>query len=463
MSIPSPRDAPQDALPTEVTAEPAKKGKKPKRHAERVVRKVAVPKSDLLDRLARASGQLYTQALVTYWRILRKTGNGKNGRKPVFLSQYRMEALYPKDPDGLLHSHTCDAIVGNFYDAIKSANERKKKGDKDAKYPRRRKWYYKITWKTSGIRLKDGHLILSTGKHIESLVLPWTHELPRMVEIGWKMTGGYELRAMYEVGKGQPLGNGVAAIDQGELRTATVYDGEKATIYSGRLVRSKARYRAKTIAKLEAKISRTRKGNGHQKSSRRRKKLIRAKRRVTSKINHQIKDIQHKQSAHLVSTLYNSGVQTVVIGDIKDIRKSIQYGPKTNQQLHGWSFGAFRWMVTYKAKRLGMSVELMDEAYTSQTCPQCAARHKPRGRTYRCKCGFVSDRDAVGSMNIRAKYLDSFGKPVVGVMSPPVRGVRYDPQFSRHLALNTPRTPGFSHGETHAGGGVRAHPTWHRP
>ena len=262
-----------------------------------------------------------------------------------------------------------------------------------------------------------------------------------MVEIGWKKTGGYEIRAVYEVQTEPPLGNGVAAIDQGELRTATVYDGERSTIYSGRLVRSKSRYRAKVIAKLEAKIAKTRKGNGHQKSSRRRKKLIRAKRRVTRRIDNQIRDIQHKQSTHLVSTLHNQGVQTVVIGDIRDIRKSMRYGAKANQKLHGWSFGKFRQMVTYKSQRLGMQAVLMDEAYTSQTCPQCAERSKPRGRTYRCKCGYVCDRDAVGAINIRANYLDSFGKPVVGVMAPPVRGVRFTPHFSRHLALNTLRTP----------------------
>lgn len=402
------------------------------------VRKIGLPGSPLLDHLTRAAGELYSRTVTTYWRILRKTGTGKNGRKAVFLSQYGMEKLCMSPH---LHAHTSDAIVGNFYASIKSANERKKKGNQEARYPRRRKRFYKITWKSAGIRLKDGNLILSNGKKNETLVIPWTFEKPEMVEIGWKKTGGYELRAVYKQSSISPLGTGVAAIDQGEIRTATVYDGEQSTIYSGRLARSKSRYRAKVIAKLDAKISRTRKGNAHVKSSRRRKKLIRAKNRVTRRIDNQIRDIQHKQSCHLVSTLYNQGVQTVVIGDIRDIRKSMQYGKKANQKLHGWSFGKFRQMVKYKAERLGMQIKLMDEAYTSQTCPQCAERHKPRGRTYRCRCGFVCDRDAVGAMNIRAKYLDTFGKPVVGVMSPPVRGVRYKPCFPRHLALNAPRTP----------------------
>ena len=70
------------------------------------------------------------------------------------------------------------------------------------------------------------------------------------------------------------------------------------------------------------------------------------------------------------------------------------------------------------------TVELQDEAYTSQTCPACGERHKPTGREYRCKCGFRYHRDGVGSWNIRAKYLGDFGSPVVGAMASPT-GVRY--------------------------------------
>lgn len=389
------------------------------------MRKLDLPASPLLDHLARAAGELYSRTVVAYWRILRKTGTGKNGRKPVFLSQYGMERICIS-PD--LHAHTSDAVVGNFYASIKSANARKKKGSKEAKYPRRRKRFFKITWKSAGIRLKKGQLILSNGKRNEPLVIPWAFDLPRQVEIGWKKTGGYELRATYVGVSPRPaLGDGVAAVDQGELRTATVYDGEQTTLYSGRLIRSKSRYRAKTIARLDANISKTKRG------SQRRKKLVRAKRRTVGKLDRQIQDILHKQTQHLVSTLHQRGVQTVVIGDIRDIRSSIKYGAKTNQKLHGWSFGRFRQMVTYKGARLGMQTVLMDEAYTSQTCPGCGERHKPRGRTYRCGCGFVCDRDGVGAMNIRAKYLGHFGAPVVGVMAPPLLGVRFRPHLS-HVA-----------------------------
>jgi len=90
------------------------------------------------------------------------------------------------------------------------------------------------------------------------------------------------------------------------------------------------------------------------------------------------------------------------------------------------SSGQARFFLSYKAQRLGMAVELQDEAYTSQECPACGMlkKSKPRGRRYTCKCGFRYHRDGVGGFNIRKKYLGS--GPVVGDMAPPT-GMRYAP------------------------------------
>ncbi|AFY86380.1 RNA-guided endonuclease InsQ/TnpB family protein [Chroococcidiopsis thermalis] len=382
-------------------------------------KRLNLEKTEQLYVLARAAGELYSRTLATYWRIVRKKG--------IFLSQYGMEKLCISNQ---LHAHTSDAIVGNFYSSIKSANARKKAGSTEAKYPRRRKYFYKITWKSAAIKVKDGLLHLSNGKGNPALVIPWQWNKPKQVEIGWKKGKGYQLRATYPTTAiASPTGEKVAAIDQGEVRTATVYDGENTTIYSGRLMRSKVRYRAKTIARIDAKISKTKRG------SKRRKSLVATKHRIIRQLDNQINDILHKQSSHLVSTLFKAGVQTVVIGDIRDIRSSIKYGAKTNQKLHSWSFGKYRWMVEYKAEKLSMKVVLQDEAYSSQTCPACGKRHKPSGRTYTCKCGFQFDRDGVGSYNIRAKYLGNFGSPVVGIMAMP-SGVRFVPHLQCRLNIS---------------------------
>ncbi|MEH7281174.1 transposase [Bacillus toyonensis] len=51
---------------------------------------------------------------------------------------------------------------------------------------------------------------------------------------------------------------------------------------------------------------------------------------------------------------------------------------------------------------------LVDEAYTSQTCPCCQRRKKVRTRNYVCVCGYEEHWDIHGARNILAKEL--YGK-----------------------------------------------------
>ncbi len=177
---------------------------------------------------------------------------------------------------------------------------------------------------------------------------------------------------------------------------------------------------------MDKKISR------RSSSSRRRKKLIRSKQKQLRKLKHQIQDIEHKNTSRLVSTLYHDGVQTLVIGDVREIRQDLDVGHPNNQKLHQWSHGSTRHMLTYKAERLGMAVVLQEESYTSKMCPKCGHRRKSQvqGRVFHCtnkKCGWTYHRDGVGSINIRAKYQGEFGCPlVVGDMAPPT-GMRFAP------------------------------------
>jgi putative transposase len=315
-----------------------------------------------------------------------------------------------------LHAHSADAVVQSFYASLKSWRVHRKI-DPDARPPRKLRKFYKVQWKQSAIRLRDGKLMLSNGKGNEPLTIPWKWDKPTLVELGWK--DGYELRAIYSVTpKSEPLGTEVAGVDLGEIHMAVTYDGSECHIYNGRYLRSVKRYQNKKKAHLQSKIDKCKKG------SKRRKKLCKTKRKVLNKIDNQINDILHKQTTKLVFRLHERGIKTVVIGDVRDIRKDLNYGHKANQKLHQWSAGKTRWMITYKSERLGMEIKLQEESYTSQTCPQCGKRHKPTNREYRCECGFVYHRDGVGACNIRSKYLGNFGTPVVGLMACPI-GVKY--------------------------------------
>ncbi len=375
------------------------------------VRRVQIGKTSQLDELAQECGLLYTQTLVFFWRTVRHKG--------IWLKEKHLKRLFTSKK---LHAHTADACVEACIAGMKSWRERKKAGDPDAHPPRRRKWYFRIEYKRSAMSLKDGKLRLSNGKGNAPLILDWRWELPQTMVIHWTGTE-YEAIATYKQEQSllQPQGEKVAGIDLGEVHMAVAHEGTETHILNGRLLRSKVQYRNKLQAELNSRID-----GRMKKGSKRRKRLIRSKKRQLKKIEHQIKDIEHKQTTRLITTLHEQGVQTVVIGDVRDIRQNNDVGHTNNQKIHQWSHGSVRFKLTYKAERLGIAVALQDEHYTSRTCPCCGhVRSKVKGRVFRCpKCGWTFHRDGVGSINIRQKYLGQF--PVVGVMAPPT-GIRFYP------------------------------------
>lgn len=389
------------------------------------VRRVYLGKTEQLDALAHAAGQVYTRTLVLFWRIVRHQG--------IWLKPKHLKRLIPTDPDHRLHAHSVDAAVESFFAALNSWRKRRQ-SDPQAKPPKRRKWYFKIEYKQSALSLKDGKLRLSNGRNRDPLILIWPWPCPQTVVIHWEGEQ-YEALATYRIaGPERPetpepenmqcLAQQVAGIDLGEIHLAVSHDGEHTFILNGRLLRAKRQYQNKLKEHLFKRIDRKKKG------SRRQRKLIKSKKKQLKKIKNQIKNIEHQQTTQLITTLAQEGVQTVVIGDVKNIRQRLDVGSKNNQKLHQWSHGHTRHLLTYKAERLGMRVVVQEESYTSRTCPACGQRKRssPSGRNFFCSnCGYRGHRDAVGAMNIRFKYRGEFGCPHVVAEMAPATGIRFWP------------------------------------
>ena len=274
--------------------------------------------------------------------------------------------------------------------------------------------------------MKNGKLRLSNGRGNKPLIVDWQWDKPKQVEMGWNHNSQcYEIRACYsQPGIESVSFSKAASVDLGEIHPMVITDGVNTDIYNGRLLRSKRQYQNKLKAQLSKLIDKKKRG------SKRRKKLIKSTKKQLAKIKNQIKDIEHKLTSKAVSTLKDRRVQTLVIGDVRDIRKNIDYGKKANQKLHQWSFGSIREKLEYKCARVGIKTELISEEYTSQMCLSCRKKNKPKKRNYRCSCGFSWHRDGVGCSNILAKYLGEI--PVVGLMASPF-GVRWNP----HLQCNS--------------------------
>jgi putative transposase len=144
----------------------------------------------------------------------------------------------------------------------------------------------------------------------------------------------------------------------------------------------------------------------------RRKKLqqarkTRAIRKSKGKEARWMKNINHQLSRQMVNHAHAQGVGTIKLESLAGIRKgttSTRRGAKArknNRMKNSWSFYQLTMFLTYKAERLGIKVEQVDPAYTSQECPACSARNKAQDRTYVCAdCGWRGHRDGVGAINI---------------------------------------------------------------
>lgn len=378
------------------------------------VRKMKIERTSHLDTLALATGHIYTQTVVWYWRHVRRHG--------VWLSQYGMQRRLNNGQPTVLHSQSAQKAVECFYHALKTWKATKKTLP-TAKPPHKTKKFYKVVWKKVAIRVSDGKLRLSNAKGTPPLAFDWSYELPTQVEIGWDGSQ-YELRATYEEEVEPTKNTEIASCDLGEVHPAVIGTNDFNLILNGGELRAKRRYREKLMAEMAAIIDRKKKG------SKRRKALILSKKKKLRHLDNQIRDIEHKLTTAAINTLHERGVGTLVIGDLRDIRVDYDKGKVQNQRMHQAPIGKFRRYLTYKAECLGWKVELIDEAWTSQECLRCRARTKPSGREYRCRvCGLVAHRDVVGQVNILKKYLgNDEGCQVVGAMASPI-GLRYVPQL----------------------------------
>jgi transposase len=65
-------------------------------------------------------------------------------------------------------------------------------------------------------------------------------------------------------------------------------------------------------------------------------------------------------------------------------------------------------MLEYKASLVGSKVIVVDPKYTSQTCPKCGhvekSNRNKKTHTFKCKtCGYTSNDDRIGAINLQAK------------------------------------------------------------
>jgi putative transposase len=359
------------------------------------------------DALNLASGRIYSGIVSRHWRLLKQKGLWLSQKSLTKLSDLRWS-----ERDLPLHAHTIDAAQQGFFKACRTTRALRKAGQPEAHFPWHTPKYRTTIWKNTSFRHRGATLELSNGTGNPRLTIPLPTELQdvlRFLEVRLvfdKRDRRYAWHVVIENGRHPKVSSGtnVVSVDPGEIHPVVIGDEHGATIITCRERRHEMQGQAKRLASLTKALSRKQRG------SRAYKKLVRAKSRMKAKHNRVMRDMEHKISREVVDIAVELGAATIVYGDVRDVADEVALGKRTNQKVSGWNHGKVRGYVEYKAAAEGIAVELQNECYTSQTCPQCGERHKPRGRVYRCpSCGSQAHRDHLGQVNILSAY--KYGVP----------------------------------------------------
>ncbi|MDP9311554.1 MAG: transposase [Chloroflexota bacterium] len=312
-----------------------------------------------------------------------------------------------------LHSQSVQALAEKLIANLDTARALRKQHAEagllvEAQYPYKPKPYQTVTWKDQAVRRGRGTVILPNGRGQADLVLPLPKRLHAMsirkVELLWR-ADHYELALTVEIPNelGERTPGPTVGVDLGEINiAAAVTNSGQGLVINGRYLRSIKRLRNKCHAEL------TRKRAWCVEGSRRWTRLNAAKARASATFYRQQRHVLHTASARLIRWIDRCAGSHIAVGDVRDIADGTDNGRKQNQKLSQWAHGQFVGYLTYKARRLGMTVNQIDEAYSTRTCSACGWCHarSSRGRVFRCQqCQSVLHRDANGAANICSKAI----------------------------------------------------------
>ena len=143
------------------------------------------------------------------------------------------------------------------------------------------------------------------------------------------------------------------------------------------------------------------------------KRIDRLYRKRTNRRNH----AQDSLVRDLVERLYDEGVSTLHVGDIKGVL-STHWSPRVNEKTHNfWAYRRFINRLKDVCEEYGITVNEASEAWTSQECPECGERKETvrHEDSLTCPCGFEGHADLVASESFLRRQNNT-----IGLMARPV-------------------------------------------
>lgn len=200
------------------------------------------------------------------------------------------------------------------------------------------------------------------------------------------------------------VSSGVLGVDMGEVNLAVDSDGH---IYSGLHVRNAQ----KRLLRLKSALQST----GTHNAKRHLRKLKSKEQRFRTDTNHVV-------SKRLVANAFDTR-RAIALEDLYGIREACNRKTVNKHQrryLNSWAFYQLGFFIRYKAQLKGVTVQLIDPAYTSQVCPKCGhvdSQNRTSQSKFECvECGLAGLADHVAAINIAARAVVT--QPIAGMIEP---------------------------------------------
>jgi putative transposase len=355
----------------------------------------------------------------------------------------------------------------------------RKQGNLKAKLPKRYKGLHTLFFTNQIYKRKGSHLFFGTGPYKLSFKLPEiAHlELDGDAKITRTRGGKFYLSLMQKrTVELNPELTEVAAVDFGQKRAmvlalangdTAVISGKnilalkrerdrryrginrlRASAYRGRLRQyltpAEQAIAAKDTRYGHRMIAQRRRELGLGKKSKRDRRLLLTQRKASTYYQVRLKYANHTVTRAAVDWCEENKVGKVFVGKLGGLPKGRKRGMRRIKQVARNNQWEMPTQVKYLKEKLtligGEGTEETSERFSSQTCPSCGRRHKPRNRNYYCNpkrggCGWKGDRDAVGATNILSIALTG----ACGSIKPAHnRTLRLSPAIRQGLRMPTP-------------------------
>jgi IS605 OrfB family transposase len=358
----------------------------------------------------RCYGLLRSAGDVWAWLLDSNRQRRQQGQPAVSNYQALCRGLARTGPFGELSVTGARSVLQRFSDAWFQAARRRKAGQHDAGFPRRKHALVPVRFYHGTFLLDGSRVRLPVARGQPGLWVRLARPLPYPPDAVRAVTllaeGG---RLWLAVTAAVPVQHHdldpgrVAGVDLGIIHPYAVVAEQAGPLVSGRANRAEAYLHRADQQARHARAARRAPTPGQRGSRRWRRHRARL-RRVEARHRRRVHHAHHQAAKQVIAFARQQRVGTLLVGDPTGIADR-DAGRVQNWRLRQWRRTHLVEALRDKAELAGIVVRLVDERRSSSTCPACRQRvAKPHGRRFACPhCGFRGHRDLVGAANIAAK------------------------------------------------------------